>query len=84
MVLYRSGSLSQQPPQISLVYLENDELWEETVISEKTSLISSGHTLFVREDEEALGGVHYFNWRSSWSTVLHDTFHESVDELMEG
>ena len=85
VLLYRSGSLDQQPPQITLVYHEDKEDWvEQTFISEKTSLISGGSTLFVREDKEALGGVHFFNWRSSWSTILHDTFHESVDELLEG
>ena len=81
VMLYRSRSLDQQPPQITLVYLENDQ---ESFVSEKTSLISGGCTLFVREEQNALGDVHFFNWRSSWSTILHDTFHESVDELLEG
>ena len=85
VMLYRSGSLDQQPPQITLVYLENQKYWkDETLVSEKTSLINGGCTLFVREDNSALGGAHLFNWRSSWSTILHDTFHESVDELLEG
>ena len=81
VMLYRSRSLDQQPPQVILVYLENDQ---ESSVSEKTSLISGGCTLFVREEQNALGDVHFFNWRSSWSTILHDTFHESVDELLEG
>lgn len=85
VLLYRSRSLDQQPPQITLVYLEyegNEE--KESFISEKTSLISGGCTLFVREDKNPLGDIHFFSWRSSWSTILHDTFHESVDELLKG
>ena len=85
VLLYRSGPLDQQPPQITLVYLEYKEyLEEESFVSEKTSLISGGCTLFVREDKNPLGDIHLFIWRSSWSTILHDTFHESVDELLEG
>ena len=85
VMLYRSGSTDRQPPQITLVYLDyKGDGEEETFVSEKTSLISSGCTLFVREDKYALGDIHFFNWRSSWSTILHDTFHESVDELLEG
>ena len=85
VMLYRSGSLDQQPPQITLVYLEDQKDWEEgTFVSEKTSLIRGGCTLFVHEDDSALGGAHLFNWRSSWSTILHDTFHESLDELLKG
>ena len=85
VLLYRSRSLDQQPPQITVVYLGKETEWEEqSFISEKTSLIGSGRTLFVREDENLLGGVHFFNWRSSWSTILHDTFHGSVDKLLTG
>ena len=85
ILLYRSGPLDQRPPQITLVYLEYKEYGEEeSFVSEKMSLISGGGTLFVREDKNPLGDIHFFNWRSSWSTILHDTFHESVDELLEG
>lgn len=85
IMLYRSRTLDQQPPQITIVYLEYKEHWEkESFVSEKTSLVRGGCTLFVREDKHALGGIHFFNWRSSWSTILHDTFHEAVDELLEG
>ena len=85
VMLYRSGSIDQQPPQITLVCLEYKRDWEEdTFVSEKTSLISGGCTLFVREDKSTLGDIQFFNWRSSWSTILHDTFHESVDELLQG
>ena len=85
MILYRSRTSDQQPPQITIVYLEYQEDGEkDTFVSEKTSLISSGCRLFVREDKNALGDIHFFNWRSTWSTILHDTFHEAVDELLEG
>lgn len=85
LALYRSRSLDQQPPQITVVYVENMTEWEEqSFVSEKTSLIRSGRTLFVREDDNPLGDPHFFNWRSSWSTILHDTFHGAVDELLSG
>ena len=85
IVLYRSRTLDQQPPQIAVIYLEEQEYEEkDTFVREKTSLISSGCRLFVREDKNALGGIHFFNWRSSWSTILRDTFHEAVDDLLEG
>lgn len=84
-LLYRSGSLDQQPPQITLVFIEDEGYREkESFVSEKTSLISGGCTLFVRENSDPLGDIHFFSWRSSWSTILHDTFHESVDELLQG
>ena len=84
-MLYRSRTLDQQPPQITVVYHEYMDNWEkESLVSEKTSLIGGGCTLFVREDRNALGDIHFFNWRSSWSTILHDTFHEAADELLEG
>ena len=83
--LYRSRSLDQQPPQITIIYLEEKAKREnQSFLSEKTSLIRSGRTLFVREDHDSLGGVHFFNLRSSWSTILHNTFHESVDMLLTG
>lgn len=83
--LYRTRSMDQQPPQITIVYLEQRTKWEEqSFLSEKTSLISSGRTLFVRENDDRLGDLHFFNWRSSWSTILHDTFHGSVDKLLTG
>ena len=81
--LYRSRSLDEQPPQITIVYLEKTEtLEEQSFVSEKSSLIRSGRTLFVYEDKSSLGERHFFNWRSSWSTILHDTFHESIDQLL--
>ena len=85
--LYRSRSLDQQPPQITVIYLEKktERDWEErSFVIEKTSSIRSGRTLFVREDEDSLGDRHFFNWRSSWSTILRDTFHGSVDRLLTG
>lgn len=83
--LYRSRSLDQQPPQVTVVYLAKRTGWEDqSFVSEKTSLIRSGRTLFVREDEDSLGDLRFFKWRSSWSTILHDTFHGSVDKLLTG
>ena len=81
--LYRSRSLDEQPPQITVVYREKTEtLEEQSFVSEKSSLIRSGRTLFVCEDKNSLGERHFFNWRSSWSTILHDTFHEKIDQLL--
>ena len=83
--LYRSRSLDQKPPQITVVYHENLTGWEEqTLVSERRSLIGSGRTLFIRQDGDSMGDRHFSNWRSSWSTILHDTFHESVDKLLTG
>ncbi|KAL9136172.1 MAG: hypothetical protein Q9175_002629 [Cornicularia normoerica] len=83
--LYRSRSLDQQPPQITIVYLEKMTEWEEqSFVSEKMSLIRSGRTLFVRENDHPIGALQFLNWRSSWSTILHDTFHGSVDKLLTG
>lgn len=85
VTLYRSGSLDQQPPQITVVYLETKTAWDgQGFVSEKTSLISSGRTLFVCENDGRVGDRHSFKWRSSWSTILHDTFHSSVDKLLTG
>ena len=83
--IYRSRSLDQQPPQITIFYVETKlEPEERSFVSEKMSLIRNGHTLFVRENGDHLGYQHHFNWRSSWSTILHDTFPGSVDKLLTG
>ena len=85
VLLYRSRCPDQQPPQITLVYLNSThEMENQSFVSERTSLIRSGLTLFVHENENSLGDLHFFNWRSSWSTILHDTFHEGVDRLLTG
>ena len=39
---------------------------------------------FIREEDDSLGDLHFFNWRSSWSTILRDTFHGGVDKLLTG
>ena len=85
VLLYRSRSLDEQPPQVTVVYIKETAKWEKQIlVSEKTTLIRSGRTLFVREDDKSLGDPHFFNWRSSWSTILHDTFPRGVDELLTG
>lgn len=85
VTLYRSRSLDQQPPQVTIVYLDRTTEWEDqSFVSEKTSLIRSGRTLVVREHDDPLGDIHFFSWRSSWSTILHDTFHGSIDKLLTG
>lgn len=58
VLLYRSRSLDQQPPQITVVYLKQTTGWkEQSFVSKKTSLIHSGRTLFVREVEGSLGDI---------------------------
>ena len=82
--IYRSRSLNQRLPQITVVCLERQTKWaEQSFVREKTSLIRSGRTLFVREENDSLGDLHFFNWKSSWSTILHDTFHKGIDKLLE-
>ena len=83
--VYRSRSLDQQPPQIKICYIEESmDSQEQSFVSEKTSLILSGRTLFVRENGDSVGTYHLFNWRSSWSTILHDSFPESIKLLLTG
>ena len=83
--LYRSRSLDQQPPQVRICYTEKlTDSQEQKVVSEKTSLISSIRTLFVREDGNSANYPRPFNWRSSWSTILGDTFPGAIDILLTG
>ena len=83
--LYRSRSLDQQPPQLTIFYTERlTDSQEQRVVSEKTTLIRSVRTLFVREDGNSLDNPCPFNWRSSWSTILHDTFPGAIDILLTG
>ena len=83
--LYRSRSLDQQPPQLTILYTERlTDSQDQRVVSEKTTLIRSVRTLFVREDGNSLGDPYIFNWRSSWSTILHDTFPGAIDMLLTG
>ena len=83
--LYRSRSLDQQPPQLNILYTENLTDWQDQrVVSEKTTLIRSVRTLFVREGGDSLYDPYPFNWRSSWSTILHDTFPGAIDMLLTG
>ena len=83
--LYRSRSLDQQPPQLTILYTENlTDSQDQRIVSEKTTLIRSVRTLFVCEGGESLGDPCPFNWRSSWSTILHDTFPGAIDVLLTG
>ena len=82
--LYRSRSLDQQPPQLTIFYAEKlTDSQEQRVVSEKTTLIRSVRTLFVREGNSR-DDPYPFNWRSSWSTILHDTFPAAIDVLLTG
>ena len=83
--VYRSRSLDQRPPQIKICYIE--ELTDSkgrNFVSEKMSLVPNGCTLFVRENGDSIGTLHPFNWPSSWSTILHDTFPGAIDILLTG
>ena len=83
--LYRSRSLDQQPPQLTILYTEKlTDSQEQRVVSEKTTLMRSVRTLFVREDSDLLEDHYPFNWRSSWSSILHDTFPGVIDMLLTG
>ncbi|KAM0798820.1 hypothetical protein BDR22DRAFT_355050 [Usnea florida] len=83
--LYRSRSLDQQPPQLSILYTEKlTDSQDQRVVSEKTTLIRSVRTLFVHEGGDASYDPSPFNWRSSWSTILHDTFPGAIDMLLTG
>ena len=60
--VYRSRSLDQQPPQIKICYIEElMDSQEQSFVSEKTSLIRSGRTLFVRENGDSLVEPHPFS-----------------------
>ena len=83
--LYRSRSLDQQPPQLNILYTDKStDSQDQRVVSEKTTLIRSVRTLFVREGGDSLYDPCSFNWRSSWSTILHDTFPGAIDTLLTG
>ena len=86
-ILYRSRNNNHQPAQISIGFSLPVHAREaknlESLVSGKASLIQSGRCLIVREDEKPLGDPHWQNWRSSWSTILHDTFHGDFDNFME-
>ena len=83
--LYRSRSLDQQPPQLTILYTEKlTDSQDQRVVSEKTTLIRSVRTLFVDEGSDSLYHPYPSNWRSSWSTILHDTFPGAIDMLLTG
>ena len=60
--LYRSRSLDQQPPQLTIFYPERLTDWQEqSVVSEKTTPMRSVRTLFVPEDGNSLDKPCPFN-----------------------
>ena len=78
---YRSQQLAEAQPQlIILLCPANTVRGGELLLRSKASVIPQGQTLL--QKDPALHGTSLLNWQSSWSTILHDVFGESVDRLL--
>lgn len=81
MLLYRSRSVVMMPQVKFLIYdgLMTDQVSKNLSIS-KTFRVESSRTLinFTTSDGRAL------RWRAPWASILHETFHEGVDQLLSG
>jgi hypothetical protein len=79
MPLYRSRSDVVAKPHVKfLIYdgTKTEQISKNISIS-KSSLIESGRTLIgFSSDSKVL------HWRAPWATILHETFHEAIDQLL--
>ena len=81
-LLYRSQQCSEAQPQlIILLCPANTARGGELMLRCKASVLPQGQTLL--QKDPALHGTSLLNWQSSWSTILHDVFGESVDRLLK-
>lgn len=55
---------------------------QESLLRSQTLIIPPGQSLLYKDP--ALRGASVLNWQGSWSTILHDVFHASIDILLEG
>ena len=82
-LLYRSRSVTDKPPQVTIIVPNRAEnAVQEVLIKSKASYIPSGQTLV--QKDPALRGVNLLNWQGSWSTILHEVFYGNIDNLLAG
>lgn len=82
MPLYRSRSDIMVMPQIRFLICNttaSEQPLKDLALS-KTCLIESGRTLF----NFTLGDSRVLRWRAPWASILHETFDEAVDQLLNG
>ena len=81
VLLYRSRESAERLPQFTIVLCSTATAGSsELLLKSKASVIPKGQHLL--QKDPALRGTSVLNWRSSWSTILHDVFGESVDTLL--
>ena len=78
--LFRSRTISINGFAQVTIALSPSTLLKDSLIKSKATVVPNGQTL-VHKDP-ALRGVALLNWQSSWSTILHDCFHHSIDFLL--
>ena len=82
-LLYRSRGVTDKPPQVTIIVPNTAEnAAQEVLIRSKASFIPSGRILL--QKDPALRGVNLLNWQGSWSTILHEVFYGSIDDLLAG
>ena len=82
-LLYRSRGVTDKPPQVTIIVPNTAEnAVQEVLIRSKASFIPSGRILL--QKDPALRGVNLLNWQGSWSTILHEVFYGSIDDLLAG
>lgn len=78
---YRSRQCAEAQPQLTILLCNaNTARGGELLLRSKASVIPRGQSLL--QKDPALNGTSLLNWRSPWSTILHDVFGESVDRLL--
>ncbi len=81
VLFYRPGQLTETLPQLTIVLCPTATAGgSELLLRSKASVIPKGQILL--QKDPALCGTILLNWQSSWSTILHDVFGESVDILL--
>ncbi len=79
---YRSRQLAETLPQLIIVLCPTATAGgSELLLRSKASVMPKGQSLL--QKDPALRGASVLNWQSSWSTILHDVFGESVDTLLK-
>lgn len=78
--IYRSKERKDVMPQIT--FLNNPEGRPSLHVSQRTSLVSINQRIIQTEVQDHMGK--YFCQRSSWSTILRDTFGDDIEKWLMG
>ena len=79
--IFRSRSIGSNGfAQVTIVLAESEAAPWGSLVKSKASVIPNGRSLL--STDPAFHATSLLNWHGTWSTILHDVFHDSIDTLL--